>query len=386
MLQSKAERREFLEERRRGVGGSDIAAILGHHPYKDALDVYLEKTRPVRPEDVEIEGQSVHLWRGVLLEPVIRDLFEHLYDRPVQRFGDGSNLKQHPDFPWVRAHLDGRQVSTGSHDWGTTGAWEAKAPSTHGFRRIVESGLERWRLMQIMWELHASQYEWGTVAIANLEDDRGPLISFDLEPHKTLIEQMHAKAEEFWFECVKPREKPGEEWLDAEEVEVPQMEGDRREIEDPEMVRATVRLMRAYLIRNKARDLYDERKEAYQELMEERGDVAIESPVGKINYRWRDGRTSFDREKLEKARPLDPDQVAEVFLSQPNVRPDKFDRDDLVDTLIEHAEMDLSAFETTGEPYRHFRPYPTVGDPSELPDPDNLQLGAGGEEQEGESD
>lgn len=373
MIPTKAERREFLERRRSGIGGSDIAAILGYHPHRDALDVYYSKTRPVRPEDLEIEGQSVHLWRGILLEPVIRDLFERLTDRPIQTFKD-ENLKTHPDYPWVRAHLDGRQVSTGSHDYGTTGAWEAKAPSTHGFRRIVESGLEAWRIMQVMWELHASQYEWGSIAISNLEDSHGPLISFDLEPHEELIEQMHEKAEEFWFECVKPREKPGEEWLESEDLDVPQVEGDRRQVEDPEMVRATVRLMKAYLLRNRARDLYRERKSHFQQMMEERGDVAIETPLGKVNYRWREGRTSFDREKLEKARPLDADKAARLIFSADPEQIAEASIDDLADALVEGAEMDLSAFETTGEPYRHFRPYPNADSPSELPEPDDIAI------------
>ena len=34
---------EWLEFRRGGVGASDIAAIMGHNPYKDAVDVYREK-------------------------------------------------------------------------------------------------------------------------------------------------------------------------------------------------------------------------------------------------------------------------------------------------------------------------------------------------------
>lgn len=380
MLPTKAERREFLEERRRGIGGSDIAAICGFHPYKDAFDVYLEKTRPTRPEDLEIEGQNIHLWRGIIMEGPFRQLFEHLYDRPIQQFRD-DNLKVHPDHEWVRVHLDGRQVSTGEHPFETTGAWEAKAPSKYGFQRVVETGLERYRIAQLQWGLYASGYSWGSVAIGNLESDRGPLIKVDMRPHEDMIQQMRERAKRFWFECVKPRDKPGEEWLESEDLDVPQVEGDRRQVEDPEMVRATVRLMKAYLLRNRARDLYDERKSHFQQMMEERGDVAIETPLGKVNYRWREGRTSFDREKLEKARPLDPDQVAK-YIDGLFSKHD-FDRDEMVDQLIEEAEMDLSAFKSTGEPYRHFRPYPNADSPSELPEPDDIAIEP---HQEGEAD
>lgn len=363
MILSKPERREFLEERRRGVGGSDVAAVCGFHPYRDAMDVYLEKTRPVRPEDVEIEGQNIHLWRGIILENPLRELFEHLYNRPIQQFRDG-NLKVHPDHDWVRAHLDGRQVSTGDHPFETTGAFEAKAPSKHGFRRIVESGLERYRIAQIHWELFASGYEWGTVAIGNLEDDQGPMIKWDVEPNEALIARMHERAQRFWFDHVQPREAPDpEEWGRPERVEMPDLEeGERREIEDPEMVQATYRLMKAYLIRNQAKDLYERRKDEYQSLMEERQDVAVATPLGKVNWKWRSGRTSFDREKLEKARPLDPDKAARLIFSVGAERIAEASIDDLADALVEGAEIDLSAFEEQYDDYRAFRPFPVADD------------------------
>lgn len=37
------ERLEWLRERQKGIGGSDIGAILGLNKYKTAFEVYLEK-------------------------------------------------------------------------------------------------------------------------------------------------------------------------------------------------------------------------------------------------------------------------------------------------------------------------------------------------------
>ena len=36
-------REEFLLERKKGIGGSDVAAIIGVSPWKTALGVYLDK-------------------------------------------------------------------------------------------------------------------------------------------------------------------------------------------------------------------------------------------------------------------------------------------------------------------------------------------------------
>lgn len=368
MFLPKAERREFLESRRRGIHGSDIAAICGHHPYRDAMDVYLDKVRPVRPDQLEIEGRNIHIWRGRILEEPLRQLFEYLYDRPVQRIGDWG-LKVHRDHDWVRAHLDGRQTSTGNHDFETTGALEVKAPTTHGFDRIVEAGIEPYRIMQLQWELHASGYDWGSFAVGNLEDDRGPMLKWDMEPHERLIQQMHERAERFFFECVKPREKPGDEWFEKTRVEMPDVEGGERvEVEDPEMVRATFLLMKAYIVRNQARDLYSERKKAYKALLEDRDLTAINTPFGKVNYKWRSGRTSFDEEKLEKARPLDPDMVSRWLLEAEGLS-DVGAVDgisELSDLLVEVGEMDLDRFRSQGDDYQQFRPFPIADSVEEL--------------------
>lgn len=356
MFQDREERRRFLHERRQGIGGSDIAAICGFHPYKDAMDVYLEKTRPVTSEDVDLEGQNIHLWRGILLEHPLRQLFEFLYDRPVQQFQDG-NLKVHPDHEWVRAHLDGRQVSTGDHPFETTGAWEAKAPSTYGFKRIVEAGLEPYRIAQIQWELYASGYDWGTVAIGNLEDDRGPMIMWDMEPYETLINRMHERGDRFWHEHVLEREAPDlEEWGDTERVEMPEVDAERVTVTDDKIAEATRLLMDAYEVRSAAKDLYKRRKEAYQDLLEELGLEKVQVPgQGKVNYGWRSGRTNFDDDKLRKARPLDVDKV--IGFIEGMVGPIE-DEEDLESRLIEGCEIDYDQFEEQYDDYRSFRPYP----------------------------
>ena len=38
-----AERLEWLKTRQTGIGGSDVAAILGHSKWKTPLDVYIDK-------------------------------------------------------------------------------------------------------------------------------------------------------------------------------------------------------------------------------------------------------------------------------------------------------------------------------------------------------
>ena len=39
-------REQFLLDRKKGIGGSDVASILGVSPFRTALEVYHDKTSP----------------------------------------------------------------------------------------------------------------------------------------------------------------------------------------------------------------------------------------------------------------------------------------------------------------------------------------------------
>lgn len=104
-------------DRTTGIGGSDVAAILGISPWRDQWDVWLEKTHNahwVPPE----ESPQMH-W-GKLLEPVMAGEYARLT-------GSGLILYDWQDEPAWRgdcyAHLDGAVVDA---DGVVVGAWEGK--------------------------------------------------------------------------------------------------------------------------------------------------------------------------------------------------------------------------------------------------------------------
>jgi putative phage-type endonuclease len=71
----------WLEGRRRGIGGSDAAAILGLDPWRSGLDVWISKVKPLPAEPTADE--KFHLRLGKLLEPVIAGLYESETDREI---------------------------------------------------------------------------------------------------------------------------------------------------------------------------------------------------------------------------------------------------------------------------------------------------------------
>ena len=63
---------EWLKWRKKGLGGSDIAAILGISKWSSAIDIWLQKTNQKYDAVVENEAMT---W-GKILESVIREQFK----------------------------------------------------------------------------------------------------------------------------------------------------------------------------------------------------------------------------------------------------------------------------------------------------------------------
>lgn len=64
----------WLAYRRKGIGGSDVAALLGISPWRTARDLYYDKLNIAAVEDNE--GNWVALEMGHLLEPLVAKIFE----------------------------------------------------------------------------------------------------------------------------------------------------------------------------------------------------------------------------------------------------------------------------------------------------------------------
>ena len=92
-------RSEWLAARQTGIGGSDVAAILGLSKWRTPLSVYLEKRGESAPQD---DNESM-LW-GRVLEPVIRQQYA---DRTGRAVRVPSELIRSAARPWMIANLDG---------------------------------------------------------------------------------------------------------------------------------------------------------------------------------------------------------------------------------------------------------------------------------------
>lgn len=112
-------REQWLEERRKGIGGSDAAAVAGLSPWKSPVEVWLEKTGQVEPEE---PGEAAY-W-GTVLEDVVAQEFSKRTGFKVRR---RNAILKHPQYEWMIANVDRMLVgSSEGLECKTTSAFQAK--------------------------------------------------------------------------------------------------------------------------------------------------------------------------------------------------------------------------------------------------------------------
>ena len=92
-------RKEWLQERKTYVGGSDLGAILGISPYRSCLDVYLEKTS----EGIPPETQSQAAYWGTVLEDVVAQEYAKRTGLDIRT---GPGLIRHSEYPFIACNID----------------------------------------------------------------------------------------------------------------------------------------------------------------------------------------------------------------------------------------------------------------------------------------
>jgi putative phage-type endonuclease len=101
VILKRASRANWLKHRRDGLGGTDVAAVLGFNRWATPLDVWLDKTG--RSTADELDTYPVR--RGTFMEPYL--LAEYARTYPLARMEKPPALLAHPEFPFLRASLDG---------------------------------------------------------------------------------------------------------------------------------------------------------------------------------------------------------------------------------------------------------------------------------------
>ena len=110
---------QWLEYRRKGIGGSDASVVCGINRYKSPVELWLDKTNQIPTEEA---GEAAY-W-GTLLEDVVRSEFSKRTGINVKQV---HYILQSEEHPFMLANLDGVCEHP---EFGTCG-FEAKTASAY---------------------------------------------------------------------------------------------------------------------------------------------------------------------------------------------------------------------------------------------------------------
>lgn len=96
-------REDWLENRKVGLGGSEIAAVVGLNPYMDNVTLWEYKTGRRKREDI---SDKPYIQYGQQAERHLRGLFRLDFPQYKVEYIDHNSWKN-SRYPWAKASLDG---------------------------------------------------------------------------------------------------------------------------------------------------------------------------------------------------------------------------------------------------------------------------------------
>lgn len=184
---------DWLKQRMNGIGGSDVAALMGLSRYKSPYALWSEKTGLVEPED--ISDKPAVEW-GNVLEPVVGRYYMIKHpERKVKRLNAICRSKRRP---WAQASLD-YELKDPELGWGVL---EIK---TAGFRSQDDwkDGVPLYYQTQVMHYLSVTGRAFADVAVLIGGNDYR---EYRLMRDDADIEVIDRAVDDFWAAVIEKRE------------------------------------------------------------------------------------------------------------------------------------------------------------------------------------
>jgi putative phage-type endonuclease len=181
-------------DRRKWLGGSDIAAILGISPWKTPLQLWTDKTHPAMPENADpLRLKAMN--RGKRMEPYVLDMAREEYGLQIvsvnERYVDS-------EVPYFAAEIDA-ETADENIEIKTVHPFKAKEWGDEG-----GDSLPLHYAAQVMWGLGVRP-KARTIVLALIGDD---LKRYVVERDDEAISAIRQRAREFWERHVETMEPP----------------------------------------------------------------------------------------------------------------------------------------------------------------------------------
>ncbi len=339
MTATQETRTEFHARRAKGIGGSDVGAILGLDRYRTPMQVWEEKCGLV----VQSEDMNADQLRGVTFESIARKLYN---ERSGNDIIDGVR-GEHPSYPWMLYTLDGIEI-----DGGNEVPLEVKCPSLGMWSRIKREGLPDSWVMQMQHYLCCSQFPRGRYVIFCA--DRMELLDFVIEADLLLHDMLITKEREFWT-LVEQGTPPADVVAEIRDQQIVVV-GTVTKRYDDAFIAAASTLREAKALIKTAESLESDAKDALLELVDSKPGIYEVQGVGRIHYQEKAGRTSFDAKGLANAQPLDRISTMHKVSEAMSTMPEQWALTKMQE-ILDDCDLDLTKFTKTGKPFVEMRTY-----------------------------
>ena len=190
---AKMTREEWLQLRRKGIGGSDASVIMGKNPYRSILQLWEEKTGKLRVTD---EGNEYTYW-GNVMEPIIRKEF---MNRTGLKVRQKHAMIFHKDYPYLFADVDGIVTD----ERGEKCIFEAKTASQYKAEQW-EDGVPEEYILQVQHYLEVCGMDKAYIA-ALIGGNK--FVFHTIYRDDDLIRNLISREKEFWEGCVLTGTEP----------------------------------------------------------------------------------------------------------------------------------------------------------------------------------
>lgn len=209
MSQDNMTHKEWLENRKNGIGGSDAAAILGMNPYKTNIALWEEKTGQAEAEDISHKPFVIY---GKEAEEPLAKLFALDFPKYEVKHME-YNSYEHPQYPFLIGSLDGQIVE---RDTGRIGVLEIKTTNILNSRHK-----EKWNdripqnyFIQVLHYLLVTGYDFAVLKAqlrSEFEEDvylQTKHYHIERKDVEEDIKYLLEKELEFWNRYVVTKKKP----------------------------------------------------------------------------------------------------------------------------------------------------------------------------------
>lgn len=210
---------EWIDQRTKGIGGSDVAAIMGLSPWKTPLELYLEKTGRDAQEDI---SDKPFVRFGNLMEPEVGKVYRQEHpDRTVRRV---NAICKSVARPWAQASLD-YEVKDG--------VWGVLEIKTARSAQDWQDGVPAYYLTQVTHYLSVTGRPFADVCV--FFRDTCEFETYRIERDDDDIKAVDAAVDDFWWNYVLDDVAPKLVGTDGEARALTRLFGDH----DADMVQAS---------------------------------------------------------------------------------------------------------------------------------------------------